>query len=403
MPLLVASHTNFTVDATMCFVSETMPIQLEEKMSAENSTENPTPSNNTTKAILDSSTAFFDPAWQLAITIEFYFRYAVLAIAVFGTASNTLVLYALVAYNARKAKKRAVNLLIIHQNVIDLSSCLLLIITYSIGYRTDLAGALGYFLCTFFVSESATYCSLYASVINLTSLTIERYLKVVYPFWAKTHIKRWMVHATMVFAWIVGILYAMPVVFVMTTVVDGHCVAVAHFDWETSTVRIVYSAFGNCLLFLLPLVIFVYCYGHIVVVMRRQMRVMAGHGAEGGSQANASQIQSKRVKWNITKTMIIVSVAFVVCWSPFQMYFMIVDNTTQPSDVFVGYFATMFLVYLNVCINPFIYAAKHEGVKQTLAGLMSCLKCKGPTVVGDSSGGNTNTAGRKQQARAGVT
>ena len=383
----------------MCLVSETMSMQLEE-MSAENSTENPTPSN-TTKALLDSSTAFIDPAWQLAITIEFYFRYAVLAVGVFGTATNALVLYALVAYNVQQAKRRAVNLLIIHQNVIDLSSCLLLIITYSIGYKSNLTGALGYFLCTVFISEGAAHSALHASLVNLTSLTIERYLKVVYPFWSKTHTKRWMVHAAMVFAWIVGILYCMPVAFVTSVVVDGRCLS--HFIWESPAVRLAYGAISNCLLFLLPLVIFVYCYGHIVVVMRRQMRVMAGHSTESSSQANASQIQSKRVKWNITKTMIIVSVAFVVCWTPFQMYFMIVDNTAQPSDVFVGYFATVFLVYLNICINPFIYAAKHEGVKQKLAGLMSCLKCKSPTVVGDSSGSNTNTAGRKQQASTGVT
>ena len=44
--------------------------------------------------------------------------------------------------------------------------------------------------------------------------------------------------------------------------------------------------------------LFVYCYGRIVVVMRRQMRVMAGHNAGGNAQANASQIQSKRIKWD---------------------------------------------------------------------------------------------------------
>jgi len=56
-------------------------------------------SDNTTK--IDE---FFDPAWQLAITIEFYFQYAVLAIGVFGTAANALVLYALIAYNAREQR-----------------------------------------------------------------------------------------------------------------------------------------------------------------------------------------------------------------------------------------------------------------------------------------------------------
>jgi len=74
-------------------------------MSAENSTANPTWSN-ITKAVVDyttkTSAAFFDPAWQLAITVEFYFRYAVIAIGIFGTAANALVLYALITTHSRQ-------------------------------------------------------------------------------------------------------------------------------------------------------------------------------------------------------------------------------------------------------------------------------------------------------------
>ena len=385
----------------MYFVVKAMSTQFEE-MSAENSTANETLSN-TTNALLDHSTemaAFSDPSWQLAITIEFYFRYAVLAVAIFGTATNATVLYALIAYNANEAKKRAVNLLIIHQNVIDLSSCILLVIAYSIGNKTDLTGALGDFLCIFFISANATYWALYASVINLMSLTIERYLKVVYPFWSKKHIKRWMIYAAMIFAWVIGFPFTIPVGYATSFVQDGICFI--YHDWESEAVKMTFGAFTNVVFFLLPMIIFIYCYGHIVVVMRRQMRVMAAHNVEGSSQMNASQIQSKRVKWNIIKTMIIVSVAFVICWFPNNVYFMIMDTTeTDSLNLYIGYFPTMFLVYFNVCINPFIYATKHEGVKQKLARLMICSKCKGPTAVGDSSKNSTNNAGRMQQTPAG--
>jgi len=39
--------------------------------------------------------------------------------------------------------------------------------------------------------------------------------------------------------------------------------------------------------------------------------------------ASLSQAQSKRIKWNIIKTMIIVSVAFTVSWFPINIYFVI--------------------------------------------------------------------------------
>ena len=77
-----------------------------------------------------------------------------------------------------------------------------------------------------------------------------------------------------------------------------------------------YMGWSFSFLFVLPLAVFVYCYGRIVAVMRRQMRVMAGHNAGGSGQMNASQAQNKRLKWNIIKTMILVSVVFIIARFP---------------------------------------------------------------------------------------
>jgi len=143
-------------------------------MTAENSTADETASN-TINPVIDLTTktaAFFDPTWQLALTIEFYFQYAVIAICAFGMATNALVFYALIAYHAQETTKRQVNLLLINQNLLDLVSCVLTVITYSLKVSNlYLTGALGYFLCTIFISENATHCMLMASLINLTPYT----------------------------------------------------------------------------------------------------------------------------------------------------------------------------------------------------------------------------------------
>jgi len=85
-------------------------------MAAENSGEPPqTDSNTATTA--GGPGVFFDASWQLAFTVEFYFKYAALAIGVVGTAANAIVLYALIAHNAQETKRRAINLLIINQSL----------------------------------------------------------------------------------------------------------------------------------------------------------------------------------------------------------------------------------------------------------------------------------------------
>ena len=354
--------------------------------------ENSTASQNITDNGQTASAAFFDPR-QLIFIVQLYFKYAVLVIGIFGTAANALLLYALFAHNAHEKKKRVINLLIINQNVLDLFSCLAL--TISVGIEVNniyLEGSLGYFICTIFINGTATHIAMTGSVINLVAVTIERYLKVVHAIWSKTHLKRWMIYSAMAFVWIGGIAHSAPVSFLTSRLQNGLC----HAFIESKESQWIFGGFNVSVLFFFPLLIFIYCYWRIVVVIRRQMRVMAGHNVEGSSQMTASQAQSKRVKWNIIKTMIIVTVAFVVCWFPMNIYVLILTVSAKTTTLAVGYYPTIFLVYLNICMNPFIYALKHEGVKHQLTRLMVCRK---PRDIGDTSGSNSNRAGGTQHAR----
>ena len=177
------------------------------------------------------------------------------------------------------------------------------------------------------------------------AITVERYLKVVHPFWSKKNLKRWMIHAAMVFAWIAGILTMAPVVFVTTIVENGICL-VFHV-WESPKIRVATNIWVFISYLVVPVIVFVFCYGRIVGTMRRQMKVMAAHNAQGSTQMSASQMQSKRIKWNIIKTMIIVSVAFVMCLSPLMIFPFLLEIIPQkPSDLIAGYYATVFLSYL---------------------------------------------------------
>jgi len=336
-------------------------------MTVDNSNQSGGNANATTQADL----LHLDSRWLLLAAVESYMNYAVIAIAIIGTAANSLVLYALIAQHAQESKKRAVNLMIINQNLLDLCCCVTIVICLCIRVSNIyLTGTPGYILCKFFLSENIAYCLLNASVVNLMGLTVERYLKVVYPFWSKKNLKRWMIHGAVVFSWVTGILSIGPVVFLTSAVDEGVCLLSL---WENLQTKNRYAIWNFFSFFLLPLIIFVYCYSHIVFVMRKQMRVMAGHNVEASAQS-ASQAQSKRVKWNVIKTMIIVSTFFIICWSPLNLYVMAVENWLVSGELIIGYVVTLFLPYVNISLNPFIYATKHEGVRRILARMIVCHK-----------------------------
>jgi len=129
--------------------------------------------------------------------------------------------------------------------------------------------------------------------------------------------------------------------------------------------------------------------------------VMAGHNVEGSAQS-ASQAQSKRIKWNIIKTMIIVSVFFIVCWCPLNIYLMVVDDIDlqQSHELTIGYVVNLFLPYINISLNPFIYATKHEGVRCILCRMIVCRKRDDAATVSGTSG--TNTTNRTKKTNTGV-
>jgi len=206
---------------------------------------------------------------------KFSFQCVVLVLGVFGLAANALILYALVA--SKQHKKHA---LIVNQNALDLFSCLFIIVTYSVKIcNVYLSGLAGFLLCTMIISESLIWSGIIGSVINLASITIERYLKVVHPVWSKNKLRNWMVYSAMAFAWIASLIYNMALVMLTTTVVDGVCYAYA--VWKSNTIKAVNFVWNFLSFYVVVFMIFVVCYWRILRVIRHQAKVMAGHGAAG--------------------------------------------------------------------------------------------------------------------------
>ena len=326
--------------------------------------------------------AFFNRRQTSASDVNIYLRYVLLGVGICGIASNALVLYAWVVHR-QESKKRGIHLLIMNQNLLDLCCSIVMVITISLKVTTiNLTGTLGYILCAFFISDNSLLCLRHASVTNLMTLTVERYLKVVYPYWSKKNLKTWMIYAAIVFCWIAGILPVFLIGMLTSFVVKGRCPPFTVY-WRNLGLVTGLGTWTFVSFYLLPLITFVFCYGHIVVVMRKQMRVMAGHNVEGSAH-NASQAQSKRISWNITKTMIIVSAVFIACYSPWNLYLML---TAVVHIRLTGGYIAGFFPYINVALNPFIYATRYEGVRRVLVRM---IKCRKHVAVGVVTGSATN-------------
>jgi len=300
--------------------------------------------------------------------IEFYFHCALVIFGVVGTATNGLIIYALVA-----SKQHKKHVLIVNQNALDLFTCFFMAVIYSLKLgNIHLSTSVGYWLCTLLLSELLIYCGSVGSVINLASITIERYLKVVHSKWSKTKLRNWMIYSVAAFSWIGSFTYNTAILFSTTAVIDGVCYA--YTIWVSDTARMIQFSYSFLSFYVIILLIFIFCYWRILVDIRRRASVMVIHADAGSSTGEA---QYHKMQSNVSKTMFFVCIFYAISWLPFHMYMLNAKLNPNPILHVGGFYASLTITFLYMCTNPFVYATKFDPVKEVLLRLITCKKNTG--------------------------
>lgn len=297
------------------------------------------------------------------------FQAFVVAIAVVGTLANGSLCALLAQLECNK--RGSINILILNQMSIDFFSCFWLFVVYCVKLRNIfLTGMWGYLVCQLITSEVFIWIGLLASVTSMVMITLERYAKLVHPVSHKKYFRKWMIYAGVVISWTSGFLQSFPVSWFTTDISQGQCLESS--VWPSVLTQKIYTAWYLLLTFALPLCIFVYCYGHILVMMRRRAKVFGGNIAANDTQ----QARAMHVQMNVIKTMLTIVTFFLMSWIPSVVYSLVnavsYDFNFQ-SDV---YFTIIGVTFLNVCVNPFIYGAQYKVIKNRIDGILNRLSTR---------------------------
>jgi len=122
--------------------------------------------------------------------------------------------------------------------------------------------------------------------------------------------------------------------------------------------------------YFIPLALVSFCYGRIASVLSSEDSITSGAAGAGAATRNERAATARR---NVIKILAMVSVCFVACWSANQIYFGMYNLGFQVD--FNGYFYhfTVICVFLNCCVNPFVYALKYDQFQVALQALF-CRK-----------------------------
>ena len=154
----------------------------------------------------------------------------------------------------------------------------------------------------------------------------------------------------------------------------------AYVFWQNEIDKIVFSFYHCISYYVLTIFIFTFCYWRILVVIRRQARVMAAHR---GHASSAAQTQSNRIQSSVIRTMIFVSAFYAILWFPFYVCGFLFDLNPNYTLTDSACYGSLFLALLYICANPIIYVSKLDPVKQVLLGMIRCKKTSGQPVVNE--------------------
>jgi hypothetical protein len=315
-----------------------------------------------------STTFSYGPTFFIDLSvlhIMYILQVLSVASAGIGVLANAFVMLALCA-STQQMGKQSVNVLFINQVSLDLFTSVCVVVIYSMKLANYPVYNSGYFVCVFIANDNLIWGGLAGSMVNLASVAVERYVKVVHPIWHTNKVRSWMIYLVAGIAWANGILVDMVNISANTSFVNGNCIV----QGRSKTARLICNTWLFVFYIVIALVLIIYSYLRIVIAVRGRVDTFAKRHSNNPLAVTANE-QSMRVQMNAVKTMIAISASYIAYWMPsciLEMWSLSNDNFKIGLYV---YFVTILLMSTNVAVNPLIYVTKYEPVKKFCRRLIS--------------------------------
>ncbi|XP_078120489.1 neuromedin-U receptor 1-like [Sander vitreus] len=217
--------------------------------------------------------------------------------------------------------------------------------------------------CYFRTFLFETVC--FASILNVTALSVERYVAVVHPLKVKDMTTRAHVKRVILMLWVVSMLCALP-----NTSLHGILVLPPKFGrqfprsamchvikppWMYNLVILI----STLAFFLLPMLIISILYLLIGLRLHRERMTVVETGCSFGPESLSRSHEQKRSKRNlqVTKMLCVLVVVFGLCWAPFHVDRLMWSYISEEHhQVFkhVHIISGVFF-YLSSAVNPVLY------------------------------------------------
>ncbi|XP_077981903.1 galanin receptor 2b-like [Glandiceps talaboti] len=293
-----------------------------------------------------------------------------------GVIGNILVIAVFMRiHKASPTGLNSTNIFIMNQSCIDLVSSILLLAQNLIPVGSIPNGAVGDAFCKLWVSSLyPMWACFLGSTFNLVFLTFERYFAICHPIKHHTSFSQRKAKIMVGAVWPLCFVYELHWAMVQKNDNNGGCTQIWFKGLDALGVMVFVFQY------ITPIIIMAFVYVNILRVVRRQSKVHTAdpRPTQATDQASASAPKPlSKTEKNIISTLLIIAITYIVCWSPNQIvYFWFnLGGYVNFNSIFFSY--TIVSVCCNMCVNPFIYAAKLREFQVEAKKMFGCGNSQG--------------------------
>ena len=313
---------------------------------------------------------------QYMVTVPYmrhYETYIYLSIGVIGVLGNSFAV--IVLCSSKTLRRKLTNMFIINQSVIDCVASLLLMASADarLNINQGHSGILGQLYCRIWANRLLVWSMFMSSTYNLLAVTMERYMEIVYPLKHRIICTPERTHFVIFLVWLIGPAYNIPLTFPTSAAIDGACFNMV--VWPNEKVRQFCGILTALVEFILPLLLMIYAYSKMAIGLRTKIHPDRSNEVSFTEQQRL--VRMERARKGIIKTLALVTVSFVLCWSWNQMFFFLYNVGYNVRFDHWFYAFTIYAAFANSFINPFIYAFQFKQFQKQARKLL----CKKNTAV----------------------
>ncbi|XP_072174641.1 QRFP-like peptide receptor [Diadema setosum] len=292
-------------------------------------------------------------------------QYIQLVFAIAGIVGNFFVMAVLFK---RRARNRSTDTLIGGLAGADfLTSIFLIPVPVASSVPTSFLGEL---YCRLISTGILLWSSITASTYLLMSISVERYVAVVFPLYFNRYFNRQRVSLFIILVWVVSVASGLFGFIVKS--VDG-ATHKCKLDYLSSTGRIIIAYYWFSLRMVIPCLTMVITQIFIARELSKQASLFSQVSRTGGTAGGTPSFHII-ARERVIKMMFIVIAIYIVCWSPNQIAYLGFNLGWVPASFNHSSLQKVLVLlgFLNSCANPIIYTARFPEFREAVKEMMTC-------------------------------